>query len=78
MSVHVSPLVFLERPLICFVLFVLVCVCLCLFFGLVLVVVVVLFCFHGLSSHETSQSSNDSLLGVAKTATIVMMSAAMV
>ena len=44
------------------------------------VVFVLLFCFVfiGLSTDQTYESTNDSMPGVAKTATVVMMSAALV
>ena len=69
---HVSPF-FLERPVFG--------VWLCWFLWLLLWVVFVLlscFSFDGLSSDQTYESTYDSMPGVAKTATIVMMSAASV
>ena len=53
----------------------LVWLCVCLFFRMVFVLLSC-FAFKGLSSDQTSESTNDSMPGVAKTATIVVMSAA--
>ena len=70
-SFHVSPLGFLERPLFGLSLvFVFVCCCLVVFGAC--------FAFLGLPSNRTSESTNDSLPGVTKTAAVVTMSAATV
>ena len=74
-SFHVSPtVVFLERPLVGPVLFGW-CVFAC-FLGWFLWFLLSDFVFKGLSSDKTFESTNDSLPGVAKTATIAIMSAA--